>query len=108
MLIKSEYDIQFHLPIPTPMVAMLHLHPSLEPAVQAGNELKVEQIDRDRKTGVETSEYRDVFGNRCTRFTTPAGAIRLSGTSVVEMEEKSDPINAYAQQATVENLPSEV
>ncbi len=108
MLIKSEYDIQFHLPIPTPMVAMLHLHPSLEPAVRAGNELKVEHIDRDTKTDVATTEYRDVFGNRCTRFTTPAGAIRLSGMSVVEMEEKSDPINANAQQAPVEELPSEV
>ena len=108
MLIKSEYDIQFHLPIPTPMVAMLHLHPSLEPDVRAGNELKVEHIDRDTKTDVATSEYRDVLGNRCTRFTTPAGAIRLSGMSVVEMAEKPDPINAYAKQAPVQELPSEV
>src|SRR5580704_14765742 len=108
MLIKSEYDIQFHLPIPTPMVAMLHLHPTLEPAVRTGNELKVEHIDRDTKTDVATSEYRDVFGNRCTRFTTPAGAIRLSGISVVERAEWADPINAPARQATVENLPSEV
>jgi len=46
MLIKSEYDIQFHLAMPTPMVAMLHLHPSLEPAVRSGNQLKVEHIDR--------------------------------------------------------------
>src|ERR1700732_1843666 len=108
MLIKSEYDIQFHLPMPTPMVAMLHLHPSLEPAVRSGNELKVEHTDRDTKTDVATSEYRDVFGNRCTRFTTPAGAIRLSGMSVLEMEELADPIDAYAHQAPVENLPSEV
>src|SRR5260370_11922124 len=99
MLIKSEYDIQFHLPIPTPMVAMLHLHPSLEPAVRAGNKLKVEHIDRDTKTDVATSEYRDVFGNRCTRFTTPAGAIRLSGMAVVEMEEVADPIHAASQPA---------
>ena len=35
MLIKSEYDIQFHLTMPTPMMAMLHLHPSLEPQVRA-------------------------------------------------------------------------
>jgi hypothetical protein len=35
MLIKTEYDIQFHLPVPTPMLAMLHLHPSLEAQVQA-------------------------------------------------------------------------
>src|SRR5437868_15455317 len=83
MLIKSEYDLQFHLPMPTPMLAMLHLHPSVESAVRTGNELKVEYIDRDRKTDVATSEYRDMFGNRCTRFMTPAGAIRLSGMNVV-------------------------
>src|SRR5580698_5403098 len=99
MLIKTEYDIQFHLPMPTPMVAVLHLHPSLEPRVRAGNELKVEHIDRETKTDVAVSEYRDVFGNRCTRFTTPAGAIRLSGMSIVEMGELSDPIHASAEQA---------
>ena len=108
MLIKNEYDIQFHLQMPTPTVAMLHLHPSLEPQVRSGNVLKVEHIDRDTKTGVTTMEFHDVFGNRCTRFLAPAGAIRLSGSSIVEMEEVADPINAYAQQASVEELPSEV
>jgi len=108
MLIKNEYDIQFHLPIPTPVVAMLHLHPSLEPRVRVGNELKVEHIDRENKTDVPVSTFMDVFGNRCTRFVTPAGAIRLSGMSIVEMDERADAINAYAQQAPVENLPSEV
>jgi transglutaminase-like putative cysteine protease len=108
MLIKSEYDIQFQLAVPTPMVALLHLHPSLERHVKNGNRLKVERIDRDTATDVASSEYRDVFGNRCTRFTAPPGAIRLSGHSVVEAEELEDPINAYAQQAPVEELPSEV
>src|SRR5580692_9659619 len=108
MLIKNEYDIQFHLPIPTPMVAMLHLHPSLDSQVQSGNELKIEHIDRDIKTDIMASEFHDVFGNRCTRFTTPAGAIRLSGMSVVKTEEIADPINAYARQVPVEELPSEV
>src|SRR5260370_41897481 len=90
MLIKSEYDIQFHLPIPTPMVAMLHLHPSLEPAVRAGNQLKVEHIDRDTETDVATSDFRDVFGNRCTRFTTPAGGEWLGGVKVVGVEGERD------------------
>src|ERR1700758_2846820 len=103
MLIKNQFDIQFHLPMPTPMVAVLHLHPSLEPWVRAGGELKVEHIDRETQVDVAVSEYRDVFGNRCTRFTTPAGAIRLSGTSVVEMGDFADPIHGYAQQAQVEN-----
>jgi transglutaminase-like putative cysteine protease len=108
MLVKTEYDIQFHLPIPTPMVALLHLHPSLEPAVRDGNQLRVEHIDRELKTDISTSEYHDVFGNRCTRFVTPAGAIRLSGSNVIEMEPQPDQIYAYAQQVPIENLPSEV
>ena len=44
MLIKSEFDIQFHLPEPTPMVAMLHVHPTLEPLLTSGDKLKVEHI----------------------------------------------------------------
>ncbi|MEI9981341.1 MAG: transglutaminase family protein [Edaphobacter sp.] len=108
MLIKTEYDIQFHLPIPTPIVAMLHLHPSLEPQVLRGNQLRVEHIDRETKTDVVTSEFHDVFGNRCTRFTASAGAIRLSGMSLIETEGLPDPINAYAEQVRVEELPSEV
>ena len=108
MLVKSEYDIQFDLSMPTPMMAMLHLHPSLEPQVKAGNELKVERIDLETKADIPVTEYHDVFGNRCTRFMAPAGSIRLSGTNVVEMEGLADPINAYAKQVPVEELPSEV
>jgi transglutaminase-like putative cysteine protease len=108
MLIKTEYDIQFHLSIPTPMVAMLHLHPTLEPAVREGNELKIEHIDHQTKTDTVASEYHDVFGNRCTRFMAPTGTVRLIGTSILEMNALADPINVYAQQAPVENLPSDV
>jgi transglutaminase-like putative cysteine protease len=108
MLIKSEYDIQFHLAAPTPMLAMLHLHPSLEPRVRGGNDLKIEHVERETKTQIGSVEYLDPFGNRCTRFVTPAGTIRLSGMSVVEEDGKPDPINAYAQQASIEELPAEV
>ena len=48
------------------------------------------------------------LGTAVRAFMTPAGSIRLSGSSVVEMEGLADPINAYAQQAAVEDLPSEV
>jgi transglutaminase-like putative cysteine protease len=108
MLIKSEYDIQFHLAAPTPMLAMLHLHPSLERRVRGGNDLKIEHIERETKTQIGSMEYHDHFGNRCTRFVTPAGTIRLSGMSVVEEDEKPDPINVYAQQASIGDLPAEV
>ena len=42
MLIRSEFNIQFSLSSPTSMVALLHLHPSLEPLLRSGNELLVE------------------------------------------------------------------
>jgi transglutaminase-like putative cysteine protease len=108
MFIRSEYDIQFCLSAPTPMVAMLHVHPALEVAVHHGNELEIEHTSGETKSTIAASEYHDVFGNRCTRFMSPAGVIRLRGNSTLEMEAHADPINAQAQQVPVENLPSEV
>lgn len=46
MLIKSEFDIHFQLNAPTPMTAVLHLHPSLEPRVRSGNRVEIERIER--------------------------------------------------------------
>jgi transglutaminase-like putative cysteine protease len=57
---------------------------------------------------VRYTEYRDSFGNRCTRFVAPPGIVRLSGTSTVENSGLPDPIATEAQQAPIEQLPSEV
>ena len=108
MLIKTEYDIQFHLSMPTPMVALLHLHPTLEQRVREGNHLAIEHIDQEKMTEIVPSQYRDAFGNICSRFVAPVGTIRLSGSSVVEMDERADTIHVDAQQNPVESLPSEV
>jgi transglutaminase-like putative cysteine protease len=108
MLIQSEFDIQFHLAAPTPMLAMLHLHPSLESQVRSGNEVIVEHLEGEVATNVATTEYLDSFGNRCTRFVGPTGTIRLSGTSLVEATEASDPVYANAQETPVGELPDEV
>jgi transglutaminase-like putative cysteine protease len=108
MLIQSEFDIQFHLAVPTPMLAMLHLHPTLESQVRAGNEVVVEQMEGEVATKIATTEYRDSFGNRCTRFVAPAGTVRLGGMSVVAAKEMADPVYANAQQTPVADLPDEV
>ena len=110
MLLLSEFDIQFQLPFAAPMVAVLHLHPSLEPQVRSGNELRVEQLvgaDPADNIVVPTTEYHDLFGNRCTRFVAPAGALRLSGNSVIEAEQTPDPVYAGAKQMAIEELPDE-
>jgi transglutaminase-like putative cysteine protease len=112
MLIKSEFDIQFQLTQATAMVAMLHLHPSLEQYVRSGNVLVIEQLDYGVTPGygrlIGCEEYHDSFGNRCSRFVAPAGHLRLSGTSTIDVEGMPEPVNVNAQQAPIEEVPSEV
>ena len=118
MLIHSEFDIQFQLPAPTAMVAVLHLHPSLAPRLRSGNELIAEHLTtpaRDAspltehpKTVIPTTSYIDAFGNHCARLFAPAGHLRLAGSNLVDADPYPDTIYADAQQAQIENLPSEV
>lgn len=112
MLIKSEFDIQFQLANSTAMVAMLHLHPSLERHVRHGNVLVVEHLEPGVAPGygelIGTREYRDSFGNRCSRFVAPAGHLRLSGTSTIDVSGMPEPDDPNRQQAPIQDLPSEV
>ncbi len=108
MFIRSEFDIQFHLPAPITVVAMLRLHPSLDSAHREGESLSIEQIDLDTKREIEGHEYIDSFGNRCTRFSAPAGALRLSGSSLVEVAAIPDEEGTHAEQHPVEALPDDV
>jgi transglutaminase-like putative cysteine protease len=113
MLIRSEFDIQFQLPARTPTIAMLHLDPSLGPRVREGNELAVECMNEFAAASgcggpIATSEYFDGFGNRCTRFVAPAGALRLSGMSVIESDGGPDAADESARQSPVEELPDDL
>jgi transglutaminase-like putative cysteine protease len=111
VLIKSEFDIQFQLPLATAMVAMLHVHPSVEPLLKTGDALQVQHVPLgnawETATLLQVDEYFDTFNNRCSRFFAPAGSVRLSGTNVIETEAELDPQGIGAQQAPVEKLPPE-
>ncbi len=104
------------------MIAMLHVHPSLEPLLTTGDKLKVEHTGQvgspavlanvagssnaeTRELAVE--EYFDSFGNRCSRFLAPAGTIRLSGVNTISTEAGPDPQPHLAKLVPVEQLPSE-
>jgi transglutaminase-like putative cysteine protease len=118
MLILSEFDIQFNIPAPAAMVALLYLHPSLESRLRSGNVLLVEHFDH--LTGetpgqaecpkyiIPSIDYFDSFGNRCARFLAPEGNLRLSGSSVIDADPNPDQIYNYAEQTAIENLPPEV
>jgi transglutaminase-like putative cysteine protease len=112
MLIKSDFDLQFMMPHATAMVAMLHLHPSLERHVRSGNVLVVEHLANGVAPGygelIGTDAYRDSFGNRCSRFVAPAGLVRLSGTSTIDVDGMPEPVNVSVQQAAIQDLPHDV
>lgn len=108
MLIRSEFDIQFQLPSPLTVVAMLRLHPSLDSCLKEGESLTIEHVDLASKREIEGHEYVDSFGNRCTRFSAPRGALRLAGTSLVDVEPTADESGTDAVQHPIEDLPDEV
>ena len=118
MLILSEFDIQFRLPAPTAMVALLHLHPSLQPLLRSGNDLLVQSLDDPEhhgpdsvgytKSEVPSRDYLDSFGNRCARFVAPAGYLWLSGSNVIDADPEGDPVISSAPQLAIDDLPDEV
>jgi transglutaminase-like putative cysteine protease len=110
MLILSEFIIEFTLPSPAAMVAILHLHPSLQPRCRGGDELLVESLGIPLPPNiiVPSVDYIDSFGNRCSRFIAPAGHIRLSGSNIIEAEPFPDVLYPDAKQNPIEDLPAEV
>jgi transglutaminase-like putative cysteine protease len=115
LLIKSEYDIQFRLFQPTPMVALLHLHPSVEPllavidGVENTDRLKVEHIGPYIESPIELpiDDYLDAFGNRCSRFVAPAGTVRLSGTNIITSDGFPELQGFNLPSTPIEQLPAD-
>jgi transglutaminase-like putative cysteine protease len=98
VLIKVGYDIIFDHPVATPMVAMLYLHPSCQPAIRRNEYLLVEPQ-------TEIGDYVDSFGNRCGRLISPPGRVRLWNDAVLEDSGEPDRQNAAAQQRRIQDLP---
>ena len=100
MLIRLGYDIEFKITQPVAIVAMLLVHPSRSADLREPDELHIEP-----KVNSET--YLDRFGNRCTRFLAPQGQVRLHNSTLIADAGDPDPVNYYAKQTPVEDLPSE-
>lgn len=101
MLIRLGYDIRFDLPSATPMVALLHVHPSREADLRELDRLVLEP-------DVKTESYQDSYGNHCTRFVAPPGPLRLSNRTLIEDSGLPDPVNTTAREVPVQELPHEV
>ncbi|HMF75135.1 MAG TPA: transglutaminase family protein [Bryobacteraceae bacterium] len=100
MLIRLGYDIRFFFPVRTPVVTLLHVHPSREKDLREPDSLVIEPH-------VPVDHYIDSFGNHCGRFVAPAGYLRLFSASLIEDPRTPDPINLSAREVPVEELPTD-
>ena len=57
MLVRVGYDIQFHLPAQTAMIAVLNVHPSHDANLLEPDELKTQPA-------LNVNTFIDCFGNR--------------------------------------------
>jgi transglutaminase-like putative cysteine protease len=101
MKIRTGFEISYESGQPTPMVLMLSVHPS-----RFHDLLTPQLISFDPPTPFR--DYRDGFGNVCTRIVTPPGRLTISTDFVISDSGEPDSIMPNAIQHPVEDLPDEV
>ena len=101
MLIRTGYDIRFDTETPTPMLALLSVHPSRHHDLRTAHHIVA-------TPDVPMYDYIDSFGNVCSRFTVPPGGLDLRCDFVVEDSGLPDPVSTDAEQHPVDALPDEV
>ncbi|OTP79585.1 Transglutaminase-like domain [Caballeronia sordidicola] len=82
------------------MLLMLNTHFSVAPQVLLADVLTV-------NPPVPISQYRDGFGNLCSRLVAPAGRISLSTSALLEVSGEFEQPGPNGEQHPVEDLPNE-
>lgn len=98
MKIRAGYTIGFDCAGPTPMVLMLKVRPEREADL-----LTPQVLSNDR--GAPMWDYRDIYGNVCTRLVAPAGPITFTAEFLIADSGEPDPSIAHLSQHAVEDLP---
>jgi transglutaminase-like putative cysteine protease len=101
MKIRTGFEISFESTQPTPMLLMVSVHPS-----RLQDLVTPQAIAFDPP--IPSRDYRDGFGNICTRLVAPAGRLTLSADFVVADSGRPDPVTPDAAQHPVDDLPDEV
>src|SRR5207253_974597 len=100
MRLRVGCRFDFESDVPVPMLMLVRVRP--EDRGRAARETT------DLVPAVPLREYVDGFGNRCWRFTAPAGALRLTYEAVVELDQPADEVALDAPLAAPQNLPDDV
>ena len=101
MKIRLGYEIAYDCPAPTPMLLLLNVRPERHDDLETPDFLRTEP-------SVPVHQYRDGFGNVCSRIVAPAGRIVLKNDFIIRDSGEPDPVDPDAPQHPVEGLPDDV
>jgi len=101
MLIRAGFDIEFAADVPSPMLALLNIHPSRNRDLRTPNRIVT-------SPDVPAYGFIDAFGNVCTRLTVPAGGVALRTDFVIADSGEVDVRAPDVPPVSVAELPEEV
>jgi transglutaminase-like putative cysteine protease len=90
---------EFELETTQPIAAIVQVAPRPQPHVRVHSERWDSETDHYR--------YDDLYGNRCERFTIPAGRTRIAYEAEVLLSSPADVIEREAHETPVGSLPDE-
>jgi transglutaminase-like putative cysteine protease len=100
MQIRVGYELVYWCPQPTPMILTLSIHYSRVSDLVTPDHLIVQP-------SLPVTQYRDSFGNWCSRIVAPTGRLRLFADGVVNDTGQPDVIVPTAQQIPLQQLPED-
>lgn len=98
MRIRLGYDIEMSFGQPTEVIALLDPHEESAAKLISTSGLQI-------SPAVPSTRYRDFYGNDCLRLTAPAGNLRLTRDSLMEVDDAPEIWDDSLQQAEVAALP---
>lgn len=101
MLIRAGYNIAFSTERPTPMLAVLSVHPTRNRDLRTAQRI---MTDPD----IPLYDYVDGFGNICSRLILPVGTTTISCGFVIEDPFALDIVAPDARQVPIDRLPDDV
>ncbi|MCT8268116.1 transglutaminase family protein [Afifella sp. JA880] len=101
MKIRAGFDIEYECAQPTPMLLVLSVHPSRLRDLETPHHITFDPE-------IPSRDYRDDFGNICTRIVAPAGLLRMSTQFTIRDDGLPDEVAPDARQTPVDELPDDV
>jgi transglutaminase-like putative cysteine protease len=100
MHIQLGYELAYRCTRPTPMILTLSVHYSRVSDLIAPDHMIV-------TPALPVTQYRDGFGNWCSRIVAPVGTLRLTANAIIDDSGLPDAVSPEAQQLLLQNLPED-